>query len=137
MFVDDVVALLVEAGLGVAGENILIGPGGRIDPEQVTLSVIATGGQNPEGTHNMVDAPAYVRPSAQIVARAAKSIDAENKAQAAWNAMFKVRNRFVNGTWWRQTTMTQEPFPIDPDDRGLFRVAFNFSCVKRQSAATS
>jgi hypothetical protein len=48
-----------------------------------------------------------------------------------------VRNRFVNGVWWRQTTMNQEPFPIGPDETGLVRYAFNFSCVKRPSSATS
>lgn len=138
MMADDVVAILVEQALGAAGTTILIGPKGKIDPSVTTLSVIPGGGGAPEGTHNLITAPAYVRPSCQIVARSATLAAAESKALAAFLAIFAVRNRFVNGTWWVSTTMTQsEPFPLGIDELGLERVAFNFTCMKRLSAATS
>jgi Bacteriophage minor capsid protein len=136
-FMDDVAAIFVEAGLGVAGQTVLGGPRPKVDPSVASLTISPTGGSQPERTHNEGDLPAYVKPSAQIVARAQQPSAAEALAQAAWNALFKVRDRKVNGVWWRQTTMNQEPFPIEADEQGLARYVFNFSCVKRPSSATS
>lgn len=138
MFADDIIAIFVEAGLGTPGTDLLIGPRPRIDAAAgAVLSVITQPGSAPEGTHNSVDAPAYVRPAAQVVARGLTLAAAEAKALAAYSALFKVRNRFVNGVWYRQITIVGEPFPIGEDDNDLVRVVFNIECVKRLSAATS
>lgn len=135
---DDVVSILVAAGLGVYGDTIFIGPRPAlpdIDAAIITVNVLP--GVGPEGTHNSTDVPAYVRPSIQIVTRATKSSDAEAMALAAYLALFPVRNRIVNGTWWRSLTMKQEPFDLGEDVNSRPRIAFNFDCVKRLSPATS
>lgn len=137
MFVDDLIALFVEAGLGLPGTDLLIGPRAVVNSTIATLTVVATGGTSPMGTHNSVDAPAYVRPSAQIVCRAPTLTLAEAKIQLAYNALYKVRNRFVNGVWYVQIKINQEPFPIAEDDNNLVRLVFNIDCTKRLSAATS
>lgn len=142
MFTDDVVTILEAAGVGVGGSTIFVGskaalPTPDSDSDVAFITIVATGGTSPEGTHNSIDGPAYVRPSAQIVARAMKLSLAEAKAQEAYNALFKVRNQFVNGTWWRQVMMKQDPYDLGEDDNARPRVAFNFDCVKRLSPATS
>lgn len=142
MFADDIVTILEAAGVGVRASTIFVGskaslptPGPSSDVAFITL--VVTGGSAPEGTHNSIDVPGYVRPSAQVVARATHYSAAEAMAQAAYVALFPVRNRFVNGTWWRQVTMKQEPFDLGEDNNARPRVAFNFDCVKRLSPATS
>lgn len=142
MFTDDVVTILETAGVGTYGSTIFVGskavlPTPDSESEVAFITIVATGGAAPEGTHNSTDVPAYVRPSAQVVARASKYSLAEAKALQAYLALFKVRNQFVNGTWWRQVTMKQEPFDLGEDDNARPRVAFNFDCVKRLSPATS
>lgn len=142
MLTDDLVTILETAGVGVYGTTIFVGskaalPTLESESEVAFVSIIAGGGASPEGTHNLVDVPAYVKPSAQIVARAMKYSLAEAKALEAYSALFKVRNQFVNGTWWRQVTMKQEPFDLGVDDNQRPRVAFNIDCVKRLSPATS
>lgn len=137
MFADDIIFLLQEAGLGTPGDNLVIGPRPVVKSDQATLSVVVTGGRAPEGTHNSTDVPAYVRPSAQIVCRAPTYIMAEAQITKAYEALFKVRNRHVNGTWYRQITINQEPFPIGEDDNNLIRFVFNIDVVKRYSPATS
>lgn len=143
MFSDDVAAILTEVGFVATGpesaRTIFVGSKASLPSgETAFLTINVGGGQNPEGTHNLIDVPAYVRPSAQIVARAIKYSDAEAAAWVAFNAIFKVRNRFVNGTWWRSVTMKQsEPFDLGEDDQTRPRLAFNFDCVKRLSPATS
>jgi hypothetical protein len=139
-FADDLISLFVAAGMGTAGTDLLIGPRALVSDAAAATGVLTINpqpGSAPEGTHNSTDAPAYVRPSAQIVARAKTLAVAEAKAQAAYNVLYKVRNQFVNGVWYRQITIVGEPFPIGEDDNDLLRVVFNIECVKRLSAATS
>lgn len=136
-FAPDIVFLFAAAGLGTGGVDILTGPRGVI-PATGAISVISTGGTGPVGTHNSVNVPAYVRPSAQIVCRYPTYVAAELKAQQAYAVLFPVRNRFVNGTWYVQINMLQsEPFPLPEDENNLMRFAFNVNCEKRLSAATS
>lgn len=137
MFADDIVFLFAEAGLGTAGVELLIGPRPVITIAAAVLSVIPTGGAGAMGTHNMTDVPAYVRPSAQIVSRATTVAASEAKIQLAYNALYKVRNRFVNGTWYMHITVVGEPFPLGEDDNNLVRFVFNINSVKRLSSATS
>lgn len=143
MFSDDVVAIFVEAGFVSGGpesaRTVFVGAKASLPSgASAFLTIQVEGGQDPEGTHNLTDVPAYVRPAAQVTARAIKYSDAETAAWAAFSAIFKVRNRFVKGTWWRSVSMKQsEPFDLGEDDQGRPRLAFNFDCVKRLSPATS
>lgn len=92
-FVQELVAILVAAGVGVEGVNIFAtakatipaGPG-------PFLSIRPTGGTAPEGTHN--DGPgAYRRPGAHILVRASTWAAAETMARAAYDALIQVMNQ--------------------------------------------
>lgn len=136
-FPEDIAYLLEYAGLGVRGVNILIGPR-AIMPLTGGFSITGSGGAGPEGTHNSPDSPAYVRPSAQVMTKAPTLAASQALALSAYLVLFPVKNRFVNGTWYRQVFMSQsEPFPMGVDDNDKARFAFNLSCVKRLSPATS
>jgi hypothetical protein len=135
-FADDIVFIFAGAGLGTPGVDLLIGPRGVI-PDSGALSVIPSGGPGPVGTHNSTDVPAYVRPTAQIVSRAPTYVASEAKSQQAWNVLFPVRNRLVNGTWYLHILMLQDPFPLGEDENNLVRFVFNVGCEKRPSPATS
>lgn len=139
MFSDDITSILVNAGVGVDGQTIFIGSRASLpdgDPPFITIHI--EGGGPPEGTHNSTLLPAYVNPSAQIVARGKSYAAAEILAWAAYAAIFPIRNRFVNGTWWRSVKMTQsEPFDLGEDVNSRPRLAFNFDCIKRLSPSTS
>jgi len=135
---DDLVTLLVEGGIPDA--DIFVGSKATL-PEELSRSFITirmTGGPAPEGTHNLPNVPAYPRPSAHIVARAEDYAVAKALAQRAFDILFPVRNRFVNGTWWRSISMVQsEPLDLEEDDKGRPRFAFNVNIVKRSSPVTS
>lgn len=138
MFSDDLVVLISGAGLGTLGSSLFVGTKATIPTgDGPFTSVIETGGTGPEGTHNSVTKPAYVRPSAQIVARAKKHDDARNRAQSLYLLLYPIRNQFVNGTWWRSVTVAQEPFDLGVDDAGRIRFAFNINVIKRLDPASS
>lgn len=95
-FLREIVAVLVAAGVGIEGQNIFgsslasipSGPG-------PILSIRATGGTPPIGTHND-GAGAYRRPSVQIIVGAAIEEQAFAMAQAAYDALIAVRNQAVS-----------------------------------------
>jgi len=94
-FVQELIAVLVAAGVGIEGKTIFgtasatipTGPG-------PFLSIKPTGGTGPLGTHN-AGAAAYRRPGAQLIARASTWAAAEAMAQAAYDALVAVRNQQV------------------------------------------
>jgi len=135
---DDLVTLLVEGGIPDA--DIFVGSKATLPdgPDRSFITIRMTGGTSPEGTHNSPNVPAYIRPSAQLVGRAPDYAVAKALTQLAFNILFPVKNRFVNGTWWRSVTMVQsEPLDLEEDDKGRPRFAFNINIVKRLSPATS
>jgi hypothetical protein len=98
-FLDELVRILENAGLGKRGETIFAGskaaiPRGTRPTDPPILSIKATGGTGPAGTHND-GAGAYRRPSAQVIARALTWAAAEAIAQAAYAALIAVRNQEV------------------------------------------
>jgi hypothetical protein len=125
MFEDDLVKLLVDAGVGLFGTNIFVSSAVTIPTgDGPFLSVIATGGQPPDRTHNQIQPPAYVRPGAQIVTRAKTYVAAKNMAQAAAAAL-NVRNVEINSVWYREVSTRQQPFDMGLDSEKRVRVAFN------------
>lgn len=136
MFIDEVISILVAAGVGTFPGTIVGSSKGRIPPTGFVLTVTTTGGSGPEGTHNSTDKPAYVRPTVQVVAHEVSFIIAAGKAQAAYDALFPIRNTFIQGTWWRQVIMLQSmPGDIGLDDVGRAQLSFNAEVTKRPSAA--
>ncbi|KKL20884.1 hypothetical protein LCGC14_2451000 [marine sediment metagenome] len=137
MVEDLVVYLNTELGL-VYGTNVFRGPKARLPRgDGPYLTIIETLGLAPEGTHNAVDYPAYVRPSAQLLFRSTDHEDARVLAQQVWDLLQPVRNKFINGTWWRELNVQSEPFDLTPDEEGRARIAFAIDVVKRTSPATS
>lgn len=105
------------------------------------LSIIETGGTNPEFTHNETIVPAYQHPGAQVVVRAGSYPVAYAMAKAAYFSAVKVRNEFIGsgvvsatGTWYRKIRPLQEPFDIGLDTKGRARCAFNLLGDKRPTA---
>lgn len=94
-FQQEIVGLLVAAGLGVAGSTIIASSAAKVPTTGPYILITATGGTSPVGTHND-GAAAYRRPGAQIIAAAEKSADAAALAEAAFVAVIGVRNRAVS-----------------------------------------
>lgn len=90
------------------------------------LSIMETGGTRPDRTHNSVATPAYPRPSAMIVARAATTVAAQALARAAYDAVSGIRNEVVGSTRYLEVDMMGEPSDaLGPDASGRARWSFN------------
>lgn len=91
----EVIAVLVAAGVGAANVNIFASAKAVI-PAGVGpyLSLRLTGGAPPLGTHNAGRA-AYRRPGIQGIVTASSSAAAYAMADAAWSALVAVRNQYV------------------------------------------
>lgn len=130
MLLDDMVTLLVNAGVGVANSTIFYGSQVQIPTGAgpfVTLTEY--GGMAPERTQNKISPPAYRRPSFQVTVRAQTLVAARAKALAAHNAL-NVRNTTVGGTWYKEISPIQEPFDLgQQDDNGRVRYVFNVNVV--------
>lgn len=138
MFLDELISVFVAAGVGTFNTNIFASTKANIPPgDGPYLSVVETGGSGPEDTHNSQKLPAYVRPNAQVVARAKSYSVARTMAGAAYAAVYPVKNQLVSGVWWRQVNCLQEPFDMGADDVGRVQVAFNIQVTRRPNAAMS
>lgn len=128
-FIDNLITLFEADGVGIDGVNIfrstmaaipLVASGGA------TLHIIETGGSSPDRTQNATIFPAYLRPAAQLVARAATYASAREMADKAYQSTVKVRNQFIGANWYREIKPLQEPNDaLGVDDRGQARVSFN------------
>jgi hypothetical protein len=132
-FTEDLVTLL--AGVGTLGTSVFVSTKAVLPTDKTTafLLLTATGGTSPIRTQNSVDAPAYVRPHAQIMAHAPTYQEAFTLATAAYNALVGVRNRLVGTVWYREINPIQEPFDLGLDATGRACVAFNVAGIKRPS----
>ncbi len=89
------------------------------------VSIIETGGTAPENTQNATGQPAFLQPSAQILARADTRSLAEAKAWDAYRVAFRIRNKFINGNWYKHVKPLQAPQDLGLDDRGQIKYGFN------------
>jgi hypothetical protein len=95
-FVEEVLQVLVTANVGQASVNIFHSSNvAQLKGAGPFLSVIETSGMPSDRTHGNTRLPAYERPGAQIVVRASATPVAKAMAWAAWRALAKVRNRYV------------------------------------------
>lgn len=138
MFIDDLVTLLADAGLGVRGTSLFWTSGAVLPAKSSVapnlngfLTVQETGGAAPVLMHYSDTTPGYELPTAQIVARANASGPARVLIAAAWNIFVAKQNVFVNGTWYVYFRVAQSPFDLGPDDVGRTRFAFNVRAMKR------
>lgn len=156
-WLDDLETLCMDTGM-VSNEDLLISTRSQVDPKspilrsgEAILSIAETTGFFPERTQNSVLRPAYIRPAAQLVARARSYAVAKTKAQVAYEAMSRgfdelgapvpLRNFWIARSdgaggylfsgWYREIVPQQEPFDMGPDDSGLARCGFNVIAVRR------
>jgi hypothetical protein len=134
MFIDDLITILTTAGVGTFNVNIFASSKAQIPTGAGPyLSITQTSGSGPENTHNAagIGRIAYERPNAQLLARAQTYPAALGMIDAAFKAVFPVRNRFVNGVWWRQVVCLQQPFDFGLDDLNRICFVFNIAVTKR------
>lgn len=95
-FTEEIVALLVAAGVGTEGVNIFVGSKVSIpNGAGPYLHIVETAGREPDDTHNSLTVPAYERPGAQIVVRALTRPPARTMANAAYRALNPIINTSV------------------------------------------
>lgn len=94
-FVEELVKVLVDAGVGVFNTNIFASTAVSLPTDDQTyLLIVETGGTTPGRIQNQI-APAYPRPTAKITVRATKYVDARTMARAAYDALAAVRNQTI------------------------------------------
>lgn len=128
--IDDLLTLVEDAGAGTFNVDIFL--------RNATVPMIYSGslcitdyeGQDPLWIHNSVLTPAFIRPRAQFMARAATADLAYRKARLAYGAVIGKRNVFINSGWYREIKVLQEPFPLGEDDNREYRFAFNVEAQK-------
>lgn len=95
-FPQEVLKLLVTAGVGTLGTNIFLGGAYTLPTgDGPYLQMILTAGRESDKTHNLISKPAYVRPGAKIVSRAKSYTAARSQITLAYNALRGIVNRNV------------------------------------------
>ncbi len=95
-FLEEIVAVLVAAGVGTFNTNIFASSSAAIPSGNGPyLTVVHNGGAEGRRTHNSA-VPAYQKPTAKISARASTYASARTMAEAAYGALAVVRNSAVN-----------------------------------------
>lgn len=138
MFLDDLVTLIEDANVGEFNVDLFLTTKGDLPllPSGV-ISIVETGGTDPLRIQNSVARPAYIRPTAQITARASSPDLARAKAQACYDAIVGVRNSWVINSgatasgWYREINPLQEPFDAGVDDRKQSKFVFNVIAIRR------
>lgn len=98
VFLEELVQILEDASVGTFNVDIFASSAVSIPTgDGPYLSIVETGGVAPGRIQNQI-APAYPRPSAKIVVRAVRYVDARTMARAAYNALAAVRNQTVTVT---------------------------------------
>jgi len=140
MFLDEIAAHLVAAGVGVLGTNLFLSSKAVIPPgvgPYITLTEtggMGVGGFRGEGgrTQNKTGS-ATVRPGAQVAVRASTYPIARTKAKAAHIVLDGVWNTTINGVRYLSITSRQEPTDAGVDEAGRAVVVFNVDCEKEPS----
>lgn len=127
-WLEDLISVLEEENVGVYNTNIFASSRSvqpRIPSGDASLVVIETPGPGSIGTHNSLERPASLQPAAQITGRAKDYAPARAMAQLAYDALYLVRNRYVNSGWYLWMRPQQEPADLGTDPQGFVRVGFN------------
>jgi len=135
---EDLVAQLEAEGVGVAHTTIFISSkasspkSSTILPQSAVpqLFIMETGGSGSFRTQNDVG-DAYENPSAQILVRGGTYSSARAMLVAAYNALVKVSNQTLNGTWYLDIRGMQKFIDLGPDENNYARIAFNVIGTKR------
>lgn len=139
-FSKDLVFLLEAGNVGIFGTTIFVGSKASLPSSGVGnpfLTIKESGGAPPLGTHNSTIIPAYLRPSAQIMARGEDAVETRALIQSAYNLLYPIRNRLVNGTWYLHILIKGDIMDLSEDEVARPRYAFNVDAEKRFSPETS
>jgi len=124
-FLNDLVSVLEDDSVGEWGTDIFTGTRAILPPRTTTLQLIETGGTAPENTQNATAAPAFLQPSAQVVARGTTRVLAEQMAYRAFISLYGIRNRFIGLNWYQKVRPLQQPGDLGLDDNGQIKYGFN------------
>jgi hypothetical protein len=96
-FLDEVVKVLEDAGLGTYGTDIFASSGASLPSSKALtfLTLYEDPGMGPQKTQNRVSPPAWERPIVHVIAHAATYAAAKARARAASNALATVVNTDV------------------------------------------
>ena len=144
MFLEDVIKLLVDAGVGVYGTTIFQSSNAKLPPASSTTSflvLVEYGGAQPQELHESTDTPAYEFPFAQVTARGSSRSSSQALAVAAYNVLSKNpatgkkrQNFTINNTYYVRLTCKQQPtLDLGPDEVGRIKYGFNIEAMKRPS----
>lgn len=130
-FLDDLVDVLETDTVLIWGTTLFTSTRGQVPivsggvTSGATLQLIETGGTASEATQNATIRPAFLHPSAQVVARSDSRKTAEALAWAAYKSLYGIRNVFINSNWYRVVRPLQSPGDLGLDDRGQIKYGFN------------
>lgn len=128
---EDLMTQLAAEGVGTAAVNLFISSRAASPRSTAPMLIIfETGGTGSMLTQNSVG-DAYEFPSAQILVRGADYAAVRAMADAAYDALTKVRNQMLNGTWYVSIRGLQKFIDMGLDENGHVRLAFNVLGTKR------
>jgi len=130
MVLDDVAALLVEAGLGALGTDIYLAR--MPDSPDASLAVREYGGMAPAYVFGGA-APTEEWPRIQLEARAGDYAAARLRIERAARALGAIRERDINSTRYHRLTPLGPPIPLGDDEAGRARIVVSFECAKSVS----
>lgn len=110
---------------------------------EAVLTIIETSGSGNENTQNDTITPAYIRPAAQLKARARSPLAARALAWRAFNLIVPIRNCWIVASreyaageglmsgWYREIRTLQPPFDSGLDDTANSTYSFNVIAIRR------
>ena len=128
IWIDDVIGLLVDAGVGVAGVDLFYGP--QPDDPVDCGTVMPYAGRGPEQAFGSDD-PWIERPRANFMWRVKTNtgiIAALKKCQTASDALQRVTAKTVGSTYFQRINLLQSPGVLF-EEEGMTTVGFSFECV--------
>jgi L-asparaginase/Glu-tRNA(Gln) amidotransferase subunit D len=130
-FPEDLIVQLVAEAVGTAAVNLHISSkSASPKTDAPNLFILETGGTSSLRTQDK-QGDAYENPSAQILVRGKEYAVVRAMLSAAYDALVKVRNTTLNGTWYVEIRGLQKFIDLGLDENGHVRVAFNVLATKR------
>jgi len=125
---EEIGTFLEGSGFGTQGTDLFIGDLPQNAPD-IAVGVMETPGLAPLYVHG-IDGPAHHQPSFQVASRAPNYSAASTKAHDIFNALAKLQNVALNGTWYQSIRPKQNPFSIGRDEDHRAQIVCNYEAVK-------
>lgn len=127
MLLDDVAALLVEAGIGTLATDLFLA---RLpDSPDSAIAVREYGGAQPDYLYVGYD-PTQEWPRIQIECRDPDYAAAHLRIERCARTLGAVRERVVNGTHYHRITPLGPPVPLGEDESQRSRIVVSFECAR-------